>query len=171
MAEQEQQDEAKPKSKKKLIIIIVLALLLLGGGGGAAYYFLFASKPPAEETAAEPVKPVKARALYVKIRMPGDKPSFVVSLTDSNGRQRFMQLFVEAKTRDQAIVDALNLHMPLICDRLNFIFSSADFTELQTNEGKLALQQKALEAVKEIITKETGKSDVEAILFTNLVMQ
>ncbi|MFP8965881.1 flagellar basal body-associated FliL family protein [Pokkaliibacter sp. CJK22405] len=166
----EQLEEEKPKGKKKLIIIIVLALLVLGGGGAAAYFFLFASSDePAPEAQAQ--EPARIRALYVRLRMPGDKPSFVVSLTDTNGRQHFMQIFAEAKTRDQAMVDALTLHMPLVCDRLNFVFSAANFEEIQTNEGKLALQQKALDAVKDVISKETGKSDVEAILFTNMVMQ
>ncbi|MFB9887558.1 flagellar basal body-associated FliL family protein [Balneatrix alpica] len=170
MADDDAKDEVKPSGgKKKLIIIVVLALLLLGGGGAAAYFFLLA--PSADEPAAEAAAPVKLRAEYVKLRMPGDKPSFVVSLMDSSGRQRFMQVFVEAKVRDPAINEALKLHMPLVVDRLNFLFSSANFLEIQTHEGRIAMQKQALDAVKEILQAEMGKADVEAILFTNLVLQ
>ena len=61
--------------------------------------------------------------------------------------------------------------MPLIKNRLVMLFGGEVYEELQTDEGRELLRQKALEAVKEITEQELGKSDIEQILFTNFVMQ
>lgn len=169
MADNEAPEEGKG-SKKKLIILIVLgAVLLLGGGAGAAYFFLMSGE---EEAAAEAsTEPVQREAIYTKIRTLEGKPSFVATLQSADNKRHYMQAFVEAKSRDPLVDEALKKHMPLIVSRLNALFSTQNFEELQSIEGKKALRAEATSMVQSIIQDKMGQPGIETILFTNLVMQ
>ncbi|MGH1462124.1 MAG: flagellar basal body-associated FliL family protein [Neptuniibacter sp.] len=164
------EEGGKKSSKMKLVIIAVLALLLVGGGGAAATFFLLGGDDQASEEVA-PAEPVRAEAIYTKVRTMEGKPMFVVTLQSQDKRPHYMQLYVEAKSRDQAVADALKLHMPLIVSRLNNLFTTQDFRTLQTVEGKEALRQSATDLIREIMQEKMGKPGVETILFTNMVMQ
>lgn len=162
--------EKKP-SKLKWIIIGVVALVIVGGGGAAAALFLLGGDDTAETEEAAPAEPVRAEAIYTKVRTMGGKPMFVVTLQSQDDRPHYMQLYVEAKSRDQEVHDAMTLHMPLIVSRLNNLYSTQGFRELQSLEGKLALQDSSTDLVREIMQEKIGKPGVETILFTNMVMQ
>lgn len=166
-----EEEGGKKSSKMKLIIIGVLALLLVGGGGAAATFFLLSGDDQAATEEAAPAEPVRADAIYTKVRTMEGKPMFVVTLQSQDKRAHYMQLYVEAKSRDQAVADALKLHMPLIVSRLNNLFTTQDFRTLQTMEGKEALRESATDLVREIMQEKMGKPGVETILFTNMVMQ
>jgi len=166
-----EEEGGKKSSKMKLIIIGVLALLLVGGGGAAATFFLLSGDDQAATEEAAPAEPVRAEAIYTKVRTMEGKPMFVVTLQSQDKRSHYMQLYVEAKSRDQAVADALKLHMPLIVSRLNNLFTTQNFRSLQTMEGKEALRDGATDLVREIMQEKMGKPGVETILFTNMVMQ
>ena len=164
----EEGEKQKP-SKLKLIIIVVLALVVVGGGGAAGAWVFLSGDDAQEEVA--PAETVKAEAIYTKIRTMNGKPMFVVTLQSDDNRPHYMQLYVEAKSREQDVADALTLHMPLIVSRLNNLFSTQDFRVLQTLEGKQALRESATDLVRELMQEKIAKPGVEAILFTNMVMQ
>ncbi|SEG58268.1 flagellar basal body-associated FliL family protein [Marinobacterium lutimaris] len=155
-------------SKKKLFIIIALVALLVIGGGGAAAFFLLGGD---SQEAAAPVEPVRKEAIYTKIRTLEGKPMFVVTLQAEDGKRHYMQAYIEAKSRDQEVADALTLHMPLIVARLNGLFSTQTFEHLMTIEGKQQLRTEATDLVKSILREKIGRPGIESILFTNLVMQ
>jgi flagellar FliL protein len=161
----------KKSSKLKWIIIGIVALLIVGGGGAAATFFLLSDDSATEAEEAAPAEPVRAEAIYTKVRTMEGKPMFVVTLQSQDKRPHYMQLYVEAKSRDQAVADALKLHMPLVVSRLNNLFSTQDFRVLQSLEGKQNLRDNATDLVREIMQEKIGKPGVETILFTNLVMQ
>ena len=165
--------EVKKSSKLKLIIIIVVGLLVIGGAGaGAAFYFLTADKSDAEAVAATPVDEGPKEAVYTKVRTREGKPMFVVTLQpEGDERPHYMQAYVEVKSRDQAVADALTLHMPLIVSRMNNLFASQRFSELKSVEGKSLLRARATEVVQEVMMEKLGKPGVETVLFTNFVMQ
>lgn len=173
MAEEKAADnpEGGGKSKKKLLIFAVLGVLLLAGAGGAAFFFFMQGDNESADTEQAAANPVKQPAIYTKVRTLEGKPSFVATLKAQDGRKHYMRAFVEAKSRDQETVDALTLHMPLIVARLNVLFSSQSFDELQSIDGKLALQASATELVQTILQEKIGKPGVEKILFTGFVMQ
>jgi len=170
MAEAESVAEAAEggKSKKKLIIFIVVGALLVAALGAGAAFFLLGGQ--SDETVA-PAEPVRKEAIYSKVRTLEGKPSFVATLQSSDGKRHYLQTFVEAKSRDQDVVDALTLHMPLIVARMNNLFAKQSFEELQTIEGKERLRQASTELVQGILQEKIGKPGVEMILFTNFVMQ
>lgn len=160
----------KPSSGKlKLIILIVVALLLaVGLSVGATLFFLGKSDDAADSAsveAAEQAAPVKQTAIYESIA-----PAFVVNFK-YQGRQRYMQVSVALMARNQAELDALKVHMPLVRNRLVMLFSGQDFESLMTPVGKEMLRQQATAAVQELAQKETGKTVVEQVLFTNIVLQ
>ncbi|UQY34355.1 flagellar basal body-associated protein FliL [Pseudomonas fulva] len=159
---------SKPPGKLKLIIVIVLALLLaIGASIGGTWFFLSkdSAKSEAEHEQAENAAPVKQPAIYEELT-----PAFVVNFTQ-NGRARYMQVSVALMTRDQAALDALKVHMPVLRNNLVMLFSSQDFATLITPVGKEMLRQQATASVQQLAEKETGKVTVEQVLFTNLVLQ
>lgn len=156
------------KSKLKLIIVGVVALLLaVGLSVGGTWWVVSknAAKPEAPAEAEHAAAPGKQPAIYEPLM-----PAFVVNFTHQ-GRPRYMQVSVALMTRDQAALDALKVHMPLLRNRLVMLFSSQDFEALITPVGKEMLRQQATASVQELAQKEVGKLAVEQVLFTNLVLQ
>lgn len=162
--------EKPGKGKLKIIILIVVGLLLaVGISVGATLFFLGKDKggedKAKEEEHAEEAAPTKQPAIYESIA-----PAFVVNFKQQ-GRQRYMQVSVALMARNQAELDALKVHMPLIRNRLVMLFSGQEFETLMTPVGKELLRQQATTAVQELAQKETGKTVVEQVLFTNIVLQ
>jgi flagellar FliL protein len=172
-AEDSDNAEAKPAGKMKLIILVVAALLLaVGLSIGGTWLFLGKDSAPdaakaqaAAEPSADSGAPVNHTAIYEELM-----PAFVVNFT-YKGRPRYMQVSVALMTRDQAALDALKVHMPVLRNRLVMLFSNQDFEALITPVGKEMLRQQATASVQELAQKETGKLAVEQVLFTNLVLQ
>ncbi|NWA00931.1 flagellar basal body-associated protein FliL [Pseudomonas gingeri] len=154
------------KGKLKLIIVIVVALLLaIGLSVGATWYFMHSaqSKPapaPAEASAT------KQPAIYESMA-----PAFVANFKDANGRQRYMQVSISMMARNQADLEALKVHMPVIRNNLVMLFSGQTYETLATPVGQELLRQKATASVQEVAQKEVGKVVVEQLLFTNYVLQ
>jgi flagellar FliL protein len=62
-------------------------------------------------------------------------PAFVVNF-NQNGRQRYMQVSITMQGRDQADLDALKVHMPVIRNNLVMMFSGQGFDTLATPVGR-----------------------------------
>ncbi|KPA88694.1 MULTISPECIES: flagellar basal body-associated protein FliL [Pseudomonas] len=156
------------KSKLKLIIVIVVALLLaIGLSVGATWYFMHsAQSKPAPEAHAEAAPAGKQPAIYEPMA-----PAFVANFKDATGRQRYMQVSITLLARNQADLDALKVHMPVIRNNLVMLFSGQTYETLATPVGQELLRQKATASVQEVAQKEVGKVVVEQLLFTNYVLQ
>ena len=153
------------KGKLKLMILIVVALLLaIGLSVGATWYFMHSnqSKPVA---VAETAPVGKQPAIFESMA-----PAFVANF-NQNGRQRYMQVSITMLARNQADLDALKVHMPVIRNNLVMLFSGQDFATLASPVGQEMLRQKATASVQEVAQKELGKVVVEQLLFTNFVLQ
>jgi len=61
-------------------------------------------------------------------------PAFVANYTQ-NGRQRYMQVSITMLARNQADLDALKVHMPVIRNNLVMLFSGQDFATLASPVG------------------------------------
>jgi flagellar FliL protein len=178
MADEEEkvESEEKPKgSKKKLIIFIVLAIVLIGvsvGGTLMAIKFLSPEPEvvqeldkdgnPIEEVVEEEIK---GPAIYFPLR-----PALIVNY-DVRGRQRFLKAEISIMTRDEEVITAAEIHMPMIRNNLILLFSGQTYDELQTDEGRELLKQDSLTELQNIMEQEIGKPGVEKLLFTNFVMQ
>ncbi len=161
---------AKKSGKLKLILIIVAGVVLAALIGGGVAMFLMGGSDT--EVATESVVPAKpAQAVYTKIRTLEGSPYFTVVVPSSDGRTHYMQLYVEAKSRDDAVDAALVKHMPKIVSNLNQLFSRQSFDTLRTPSGKVMLQQEALAAIQSVLQEKIGKPGVEKVLFTGFIMQ
>ena len=161
--------EPTPKSSKKILIIIVAAVVLLAALAGAGWFFLTGDSAVEADSANGLV--IRKTAIYVKLRTQGGKPMFIANFQEKTGRQRYLQVYAEALTRDQDVADALNKHMPLVVYKLSDLFSSQSFAELQTAEGKELLRKDSTRKVQELLQEEIGRPGVEQVFFTNFVMQ
>lgn len=161
----------EPKSKKKLIIIIVVALLIIGGGVAAAVLLLGGDDSKdepveTEEVAAEAAAPVKGPAIYIKM-----KPEFIINY-QVGPRQRYLQIYMEAMTRNPAIADAIEMHSPMIRSAIISLLSQQTFEFLRTPEGRSQVRDMVTEEVRRLVAQETGiEEGLEEVLFTNFVMQ
>jgi flagellar FliL protein len=164
------------KKKSKLLFIIIGAVVLLGGGAGA--FFAFKPKPGAtggQTAAAE--KPEKGE----KADKPGAKkapplffkfdPAFVVNF-GGEGSARYLQVTVEAMSRDAAILEELKTDEPAVRNDLVVLFSSQDNATLMTTEGKDKLRLATLDIIRKNLNSEGTKgSQIEAVYFTSFVIQ
>jgi len=180
MADEAVNEEETPKSggKLKIILMVVGVLVLLGAAvGGTIFYMQSTTPPPAVEGEAEGGEAAEEtdsgffggdgleEAIYHKLR-----PNFITTF-EANNKQRYMQLEVTLMTRDSEVISALIKHDPLIRNQLVLLFSQQDYIALQTPDGKAELKKASLTTVQSILQKEIGKSGIDAVLFTNLVMQ
>ncbi|MHC6226631.1 flagellar basal body-associated protein FliL [Pseudomonas sp. X10] len=165
MAKSDAVKDPAAKGKLKLILLLVLALLLaVGLSVGATWFFMHKSQSAsALDAAAANGKPA---AVYEPLT-----PPFVVNF-NQNGRQRYMQVSITLQGRDQAALNALKVHMPVIRNNLVMMFSGQGFDTLASSPvGQEMLRQKATAVVQEVAQKEVGAPVVEQLLFTNFVLQ
>lgn len=118
-----------------------------------------------EEDDEEVTEEQKKKAIYVPI-----ESTFVVNF-EGVSKVRFLQVTVELMTRDEAVVDAIKTHMPVIRNNLTFLFSSRSFEDVSTVAGKEQLRASALDEVQKIMENETNNPSVEALYFTSFVTQ
>jgi len=168
--EEDDGEMESPAGGKRTLIIIVIGVIvaILASAGGTLYllgFFDGGAVPESETQEAEVVATQPSAAMYFPI-----KPAFTVNFP-SRGRQRFLQVEVTVLTRNVEVFNALQIHLPLVKNRLVMLFGGEIYDELQTDEGKELLRQKALQALQEIIKQEVGVEGVEEVLFTSFVMQ
>lgn len=166
----------EPKGKSKLILIIIIAVVVIGIGVGAAIFLLGGDDeaPEAEggeeaaaaEEAAAPAVDPSAPAIYIKM-----KPEFIVNY-QVGPRQRYLQVYMEAMTRNGQAAEALEMHSPMIRSNILRIMSEQEFEFLRTPEGRTTLREAITEEVRRIVEQESGiEGAIEEVLFTNFVMQ
>lgn len=152
-----------PKKKGKLPLILILALVLVGGGGAGAW-IAFKPKPDAAKQ-VEKAKPL-APAIYFKY-----DPAFVVNF-GGEGSARYLQVMVEAMTRDPQVAEIIKNNEPAVRNDLVLLFSSQDNATLLSAEGKEKLRQSTLEVIRKVVAAEGGDPKlVENVYFTSFVIQ
>jgi flagellar FliL protein len=165
--------DGEPKKKSKLLLIIVAAVVVLGGGAGA--FFAFKHKPAAADAAAA------AEPSAAKDDKPGAKkgtpayfkfdPAFVVNF-GGEGSARYLQVTVEAMSRDPKVIEELKGDEPAVRNDLVMLFSAQDNATLMSAEGKEKLRASTLDVVRKVLNSEgsNGKA-LEAVYFTSFVIQ
>jgi flagellar FliL protein len=192
----EDEENEKPKAKKKsgilkILVIVFSAILLVASSVGATLFLTGALSQPDDEATvvaeddaeAAPVEDAKPKAkpkkskdkkgakepkappIYVELGEP-----FVVNFVEA-AQIRYLQVKIEAMTRDQVVSEAIKSHLPQIRNNLVLMFSNLDYASLATAEGKQKIRDQALVEIQNILKDETGNSGAEAVYFTSFVMQ
>lgn len=169
MAESKPHEGAK-KSPKKLIMIIV-ALLLVLGMGGAAYYFLI-HEPAAErvqksagDERAEQKKPAEQPEVYYALGSP-----LLVNFQPGSSA-KIIKISVTVLVTDEAGVEVLKKHEPMIRNNLLMTISSIGADKAKTLEGKQELRAMMLSEIGKVMEKMAGKNTAKDVFFTDFVMQ
>jgi flagellar protein FliL len=153
-----------PKKKKGKLLFIIIAVLLIGGAGA---WFAFKPKPDAAsaEAPAEKTTP-KTAALYYKF-----DPAFVVNF-GGEGSARYLQVMVEAMTRDPPTLEMIKNNEPAVRNDLVMLYSGQDNATLMTVEGKEKLRAATLAIIRKVLDSEGGNGQgLEAVYFTSFVIQ
>ena len=154
---------------KKWIVIGALVLLLIAGAGGAAWFMLKSSGlSEAEgqgESPDENGMATAATALFFTL-----EPPFVVNF-ELPSPVRFLQVTVELELQQQADLDAVQKHLPVIRNNLLMLFSGQDYQHLRNREGKEQLREAVLAEVRSILTQRAKRDGVIQVYFTHFVMQ
>jgi flagellar FliL protein len=154
----------KPKNKGQLLWIAI-AVVVLGGGAGAWLAFKPAAAPDAAAAGNKPAAP-HAAAIYYKF-----DPAFVVNF-GGEGSARYLQVTVEAMSRDLAVMENLKNIEPAVRNDLVMLFSGQDNATLMSVDGKEKLRAATLAAIRKVIDSEGGNGKlVEAVYFTSFVIQ
>lgn len=187
-------DDAKAPPKKsggamKILLLIIAAVLLVGAAVGGTLFFTGALHKSAEgeEEAAAPAEssgehgkaPAKATkkakggghgsASQNPVYLPLDPP-FVINFEDQ-GILRYLQIGLSVMSRDQSVIDAVNTNMPQIRNDLILLFGDQKMETLNSNQGKEKLRTQALEHIQAVLNEEIGEPGIEAVYYTNFVMQ
>jgi flagellar FliL protein len=174
----DKEQPASEKKKSKLPFIVIAAVVVLVGGGAGAW---LAFKPKAAAAASQAAVAADKPEKEEKADKPGAKkatpvfykfdPAFVVNF-GGEGSARYLQVTVEAMSRDAAILDELKNDEPAVRNDLVMLFSSQDNTTLMTAEGKEKLRAATLEAMRKVLNSEGAKGNkIEAVYFTSFVIQ
>jgi len=65
----------------------------------------------------------------------------------------------------------VDLHGPVIRNRLINLYGARDFEVLQTHEGRMGLLEDTKVAINTILQEQKVAGEVEAVLFQNVVLQ
>lgn len=156
----------KRRSRSKLAWI-VLAIAVLAAGGAGTWYALRPAAPAAAASADTPVpQPPRAPPIYYKF-----DPAFVVNF-GGPGSARYLQVTVEAMSRNAQILDVLKENEPAVRNDLVLLFSSQDDATLMSTEGKEKLRGETLAAIQKVLNEEGSDGKlIEQVYFTSFVVQ
>jgi flagellar FliL protein len=74
-------------------------------------------------------------------------------------------------TRSQGVVDAIELHNPMLRNSIVRILSEQEFKYLRTPEGRSELRAILQTQLVAVLKAEADIEGIEAVLFTDFVMQ
>ena len=97
-------------------------------------------------------------------------PPIVVNIFDGNNI-RHMQINIEIKLFDPLRADKVELHKGPIRHGLILLLSSQEATQINSSEGKEELRNAALETVQGVLNELEGEPIIEALYFTNFIIQ
>ncbi|HSW34561.1 MAG TPA: flagellar basal body-associated FliL family protein [Steroidobacteraceae bacterium] len=166
MADLNPDETAAPPTKKRLPLIVAIVVIVLGACGAAAWWFL--GRSGEHEAGVDGGAPAASAAEPIYVAL---DPPFVVNF-HASGQVRFLQIAVQAMSRDAATIELLKRHDPVIRNALLLLFAGRSYESLATREGKEALRRSALEELRKVVAAHGGDgATLEDLYFTSFVMQ
>ena len=168
MAEEanETQEAAAGGGMMKKLMFVGIGLALLGAGLFAGMTFLGGESPADGDAVEEETAVASGPALYHSLH-----PPLVVNFKDSVGESHFMQITMEVMSRDQNVINSVREHTAAIRNSLILLYSGAIYEEVTTLDGKEKMLEDGLAEIQDVMTETIGEPGVEAVYFTNLVIQ
>lgn len=99
------------------------------------------------------------------------QPEFVLNY-GRDDRLRFLRMEVTVLARDADAAAEVNHHSPALRHIVVMTVSDTPRTEMTTSEGRQALRERLMRAMREELENETGEERlIREVLFSNLIMQ
>jgi flagellar FliL protein len=156
-------EEEPPKKKGKLFLVLGILLVLGGVGGGAAWYFTKSDTKSGEHEGSKEEKQVPP--VFVSLE------TFTVNLQADGNGEHYLQVGIDLKVADPAVVELVKLHMPEIRNGVLLLLSSKSAEQIANLEGKQKLSAEIQQQVnKPLNVKDAGKG-VTGVYFTSFVIQ
>ena len=154
----------KPRKRGKLPwIMLAVAVVALAGGG---VWLALRSNASNAAGGAPPAAVARAAPIYYKF-----DPAFVVNFGGA-GSARYLQVGVEAMSRDAAILEALKDNEPAVRNDLILLYSNQNDATLMTTDGKEKLRAATLAAVRNVLNQAGADGKlIEQVYFTSFVIQ
>jgi flagellar FliL protein len=154
-----------------------LTRALVAGGGAVILVVLgviagpmlrsVVSNPVVEAQSSEDASAAgKKPALYTSLH-----PPLVVNFKDAFGDSHYMQITMEVMARDQKVIDAVKEHTPVIRNALILLYGNVNYDAVGTRAGKEQMLADGLKEIQDVMTQQIGSAGVEAVYFTNLIIQ
>lgn len=147
-----------------LVLIVLLAVALISSGTLLALYFGGVIGGAGAQV-VEGAEPQRAAPIYVPM-----EPPLVVNF-ERNGRMGYLQVTMQAMTREPEAQQALATHMPVIRNNLLMLISTKTYADVDDREGKERLREEALEEINRVLEAQRVRARVEDLYFTGFVMQ
>ena len=153
--------QAPPKQGKgKLLVVVGGVLVLAGGGAGAAWRLgLLSHGAPAE--AKEDTKDERPA---VGALLPLDP--FIANLADEDGK-RYLKATLQVEFFASQVPPDFNSRIPQMRDLLLTLFTSKQFTEIRTPQGKALLRDEIINRMNRVLNRDA----VKAVYFTEFIVQ
>ena len=98
------------------------------------------------------------------------RPAYIINYV-TGAKPRFLQAEFTVMARNEAAIEAVILHMPLIRSEIVNFLTEQNFLELQTQEGKELVRQGIVVLVNNILESYQISPGIESALITNFVLQ
>jgi len=164
MAKEEKLEVEDPGKKSRKTLFIIIGAVLGGIAAGVAVAFLLLGSGSENEQQTEP-EVVVAESMYFKYEKP-----FLVNLKQGN-TSRFFQVEISFRGKSQKAVDLLELHEPVVKNRLNQLLGSQDVALMQTDAGRQQLVLDITQTVNDFLREYDENASIETALFNSFVMQ
>jgi flagellar FliL protein len=169
----EEKPEGRGRRGRKHDLLPDARLLLGGGGAGAWYMGLFGggkAAPHGEEggeaaghgeegTATAEASTPDVGALYAL-------DPFIANLSDEDGR-RYLKATLQVEFFKGQVPNEWNARLPQVRDLLLTLFSSKNFAEVRTPQGKAVLRDESVTRLNHALRQDM----VKAVYFTEFIVQ
>jgi flagellar FliL protein len=169
-------EKAKAGKRRLIVIVAVAAVLVLAAGGGAAWYLLgggvthVAASGDKGKKGKAPEAPGKAETVQGPPLYHPLDPPFVANLPPG-GKAKMLQAAVRVQTRDPALVSFLQQNDPMVRHHLLSLLGAQDAAGLLTRTGREQLQAEVQETLARLVRDSGAEGTVEAVYFTQFVLQ
>jgi len=106
------------------------------------------------------------KALYHPI-----SEKFVVNVQDGS-KMRFMQLKVQAMTREERVGEAIEANIPALTHTMIMLLTQQDAATMRDLQGREQVRAQALSELQKVLGEVAGLNEgLEAVYFTDFVIQ
>lgn len=161
------EDQGGGMTKKIVLAVVGIVLLALGVFAGPVVRDMISPAAETSETEdGEQVVVESGPPIYQSLH-----PPLVVNFKDSAGDAHYMQVTMEAMSRDQSVINAVRENTAVIRNALILLYSGSVYEEVETRAGKEKMLEEGLAEVQRVVKETTGETGPEALYFTALVIQ